>query len=74
MCTALLLKHPQVGPQLIQRLSETWPIRKIFYLKFLKITLIIFVPFTQRQRKNFNDIETLCLKRQYYDYLLFAFS
>jgi len=25
---ALLLKHPQVGPQLIQRLSETWPIRR----------------------------------------------
>lgn len=25
---SLLFGHPQVGPQLIQRLSETWPIRK----------------------------------------------
>jgi len=24
----LLLAHPRVGPQLIQRLSETWPIRR----------------------------------------------
>jgi len=24
----ILFSHPQVGPQLVQRLSETWPIRR----------------------------------------------
>ena len=25
---SLLLAHPRVGPQVVQRLSETWPIRR----------------------------------------------
>jgi len=25
---ALMMAHPRVGPQVVQRLSETWPIRR----------------------------------------------
>jgi hypothetical protein len=25
---SLLMAHPRVGPQVVQRLSETWPIRR----------------------------------------------